>query len=155
VVNAVNHLFIYAFDQKASDIHIEPKRGTSLVRMRIDGVLHTVYKLPKNVHSAIISRIKNLSGLDMAEKRRPQDGRIKTGKKDVEVEIRVSTVPVAFGEKVVMRVMDPDILFQDLEAWAFHRWICKSTTRSYPIPTAWFWFAAPRAAGNPPHYTPR
>ncbi len=119
VVNAVNHLFVYAFDQKASDIHIEPKRDVSLVRMRIDGVLHTVYKLPKNVHSAILSRIKNLSGLDMAEKRRPQDGRIKTGKKDVEVEIRVSTVPVAFGEKVVMRVMDPDILFQDLESLGF------------------------------------
>jgi len=119
VVNAVNHLFLYAFDQKASDIHIEPKRDVSLVRMRIDGVLHTVYKLPKNVHSAIISRIKNLSGLDMAEKRRPQDGRIKTGKKDVEVEIRVSTVPVAFGEKVVMRVMDPDILFQNLENLGF------------------------------------
>ena len=119
VVNAVNHLFVYAFDQKASDIHIEPKRDVSLVRMRIDGVLHTVYKLPKNVHSAIISRIKNLSGIDMAEKRRPQDGRIKTGKKDVEVEIRVSTVPVAFGEKVVMRVMDPDILFQDLERLGF------------------------------------
>ncbi|PIE66736.1 MAG: type II secretion system protein E [Deltaproteobacteria bacterium] len=119
VVNAVNHLFIYAFDQKASDIHIEPKRELSLVRMRIDGVLHTVHKLPKNVHSAIVSRIKNLAGLDMAEKRRPQDGRIKTGKKDVEVEIRVSTVPVAFGEKVVMRVMDPDILFQDLEKLGF------------------------------------
>lgn len=119
VVNAVNHLFVYAFDQKASDIHIEPKRDVSLVRMRIDGVLHTVYKLPKNVHSAIISRIKNLAGIDMAEKRRPQDGRIKTGKKDVEVEIRVSTVPVAFGEKVVMRVMDPDILFQDLECLGF------------------------------------
>jgi general secretion pathway protein E len=119
VVNAVNHLFIYAFDQKASDIHIEPKRDISLVRMRIDGVLHTVHRLPKNVHSAITSRIKNLSGLDMAEKRRPQDGRIKTAKKDVEVEIRVSPVPVAFGEKVVMRIMDPDILFQDLEHLGF------------------------------------
>jgi general secretion pathway protein E len=119
VVNAVNHLFIYAFDQKASDIHIEPKREASLVRMRIDGVLHTVHKLPKNVHSAILSRIKNLAGLDMAEKRRPQDGRIKTGKQDVEVEIRVSTVPVAFGEKVVMRIMDPDILFQDLPNLGF------------------------------------
>ncbi len=114
VVNAVNHLFVYAFDQKASDIHIEPKRDTSMVRMRIDGVLHTVYKLPKNVHSAIVSRIKNLSRLDMAEKRKPQDGRVKTDKDGVEVEIRVSTIPVAFGEKVVMRVMDPDILFQDL-----------------------------------------
>jgi len=119
VVNAVNHLFVYAFDQKSSDIHIEPKRDVSLVRLRIDGVLHTVYKLPKNVHSAIVSRIKNLSRLDMAEKRRPQDGRIKTDKGGTEVEIRVSTIPVAFGEKVVMRIMDPDILFQDLDKLGF------------------------------------
>ncbi|MDM8538163.1 GspE/PulE family protein [Desulfobacterales bacterium HSG17] len=119
IVNAVNHLFSYAFDQRASDIHIEPKRDTSLVRMRIDGVLHTVYKLPKSVHSAIVSRIKILSRLDMTEKRKPQDGRIKTAKGDVEVEIRVSSIPVAFGEKVVMRVMDPDILFQDLENLGF------------------------------------
>lgn len=119
IIRAVNHLFSYAFDQRASDIHIEPKRDSSWIRMRIDGVLHTVYKLPKNVHSAVISRIKNLSRLDMAEKRRPQDGRIKTDKGGVEVEIRVSTVPTAFGEKVVMRVMDPDILFQDLEMLGF------------------------------------
>jgi len=119
IMNAVNHLFNYAFDQRASDVHIEPKRDTSLVRMRIDGVLHTVYELPKKVHNAIISRIKNLSRLNMAEKRRPQDGRIKTDKGGVEVEIRVSTVPVAFGEKVVMRVMDPDILFQDLSDLGF------------------------------------
>jgi general secretion pathway protein E len=119
VVNAVNHLFTYAFDQRASDIHIEPKRDVSLIRMRIDGVLHTVYQLPKNVHSAIVSRIKNLSRLDMAEKRKPQDGRIKIDKEGVEVEIRVSTIPVAFGEKVVMRVMDPNILFQDLEKLGF------------------------------------
>ena len=119
VVNAVNYLLTYAFDQRASDIHIEPKRGASLVRMRIDGVLHTVYQLPKNVHSAIVSRIKNMSRLDMAEKRRPQDGRIKTDKGGVEVEIRLSTIPVAFGEKVVMRIMDPDVLFQDLEKLGF------------------------------------
>ena len=119
IVNAVDHLFIYAFDQKASDIHIEPKREITQVRMRIDGVLHTIYKLPKSVHSAIVSRIKNLSRLDMAEKRRPQDGRIKTDKGDMEVEIRVSTVPVAFGEKVVMRIMDPDILFRDLDKLGF------------------------------------
>jgi len=115
IVNAVNHLLVYAFDQRASDIHIEPKRDITLVRMRIDGMLHSVYKLPKKVHNAIISRIKALSRLDMAEKRRPQDGRIKTDKGGVEVEIRISMIPVAFGEKVVMRIMDPDILFQDLE----------------------------------------
>ncbi len=119
IVNAVDHLFSYAFDQRASDVHIEPKREKSLVRLRIDGVLHTVYELPKNVHSAIISRIKNLARLDMAEKRRPQDGRIKMDKQGVESEIRVSSVPVAFGEKLVMRVMDPEILFQDLENLGF------------------------------------
>jgi general secretion pathway protein E len=119
IVNAVNHLLIYAFDQKASDIHIEPKRDELEVRMRIDGVLHTVYKLPKKVHNAIVSRIKALSRLDMAEKRRPQDGRIKTDKGGVEAEIRISTVPVAFGEKVVMRVMDPEMLFQDLKGLGF------------------------------------
>ncbi len=121
IVNAVDHLFLYAFDQKASDIHIEPKSELSLVRMRIDGVLHTIYKLPKAVHSAIISRIKNLARMDMSEKRRPQDGRIKTDKGDVEVEIRVSTIPVAFGEKVVMRIMDPDILFRDLSELGFSK----------------------------------
>jgi general secretion pathway protein E len=119
IVRAVNHLFTYALDQRASDIHVEPKRDASLVRMRIDGVLHTVYTIPKNVHRAMISRLKNLSRLDMAEKRRPQDGRIKTDKEGAEVEVRVSIVPTAFGEKVVMRIMDPDILFQDLEQLGF------------------------------------
>ncbi len=119
IVNAVNHLFSYAMDQRASDIHIEPKREVSLVRMRIDGVLHTIYKLPRNVHPAIVSRIKTLSRMDMSEKRRPQDGRVKTDRAGVEVEIRISTIPVAFGEKVVMRIMDPDVLFQDLEKLGF------------------------------------
>ncbi len=119
IVNAVNHLFTYAFDQKASDIHIEPKRDICLVRMRIDGVLNTVYKLPKKLHNAVVSRIKTLSRLDMAEKRRPQDGRIKMKKEYTEVEIRVSTIPVAFGEKVVLRIMDPDVLFQDPENLGF------------------------------------
>jgi general secretion pathway protein E len=119
IVNAVSHLLVYAFDQRASDIHIEPKRESTRVRMRIDGVLHTVYQLPKKVHNPLLSRIKAMSRLDMAEKRRPQDGRIKTDRGGVEVEIRISTVPTAFGEKMVMRVMDPDILFQDLDGLGF------------------------------------
>jgi len=119
IINAVSHLFNYAFDQRASDIHIEPKRDASLVRLRIDGVLHVIYELPKNVHYAVITRIKIMARMDMAEKRRPQDGRIKTDKGGVDVELRVSTVPVAFGEKVVIRIMDPDILFQDLEQLGF------------------------------------
>ena len=119
IINAVNHLFSYAFDQRASDIHIEPKRDVTVIRMRIDGALNTVYELPKTIHSALVTRIKAMSRLDMAEKRRPQDGRIKTDKEGTEVEIRVSTVPVAFGEKVVMRVLHPDIMFQDLEKLGF------------------------------------
>jgi len=115
IVNAVEHLFNYAFDQRASDIHIEPKRNISLVRLRIDGVLHPIYKLPKSVHGALVSRVKTLSGLDMAEKRRPQDGRIKIDRgQGVEAEIRVSTIPTAFGEKGVLRILDPDILIQDV-----------------------------------------
>jgi len=115
IVNAVDHFFNYAFDQRASDIHIEPKRNTSVVRLRIDGILHPIYELPKTVHGAIVSRIKNLSRLDMAEKRRPQDGRIKIDRgQGVEAEIRVSTVPTAFGEKAVLRILDPAILFQDI-----------------------------------------
>lgn len=116
IVNAVNFIISYAFDQRASDIHIEPKRNETIIRLRIDGVLYPVYKLSKKVHNAIVSRIKAMSGLDMAEKRRPQDGRIKTVKKKIEVEMRISTLPVAFGEKVVMRLMDPGVLFQDLNS---------------------------------------
>ena len=119
IKSAVDHLFNYAFEQRASDIHIEPKRKTSMVRLRIDGVLHTIYNLPKVVHPAIVSRIKTLSRLDIAEKRRPQDGRIKVSHDGKDAEIRVSTIPVAFGEKVVMRILDPDIIFQDLSNIGF------------------------------------
>jgi len=120
---AVNHLFSYALDQRASDIHIEPKRDACVVRFRIDGVLHTIYKLPKAVHSAITSRIKSLGRLDIAEKRRPQDGRIKIGQgeESSDVEVRVSTVPVAFGEKTVLRILDPEVIFQDLNELGFSR----------------------------------
>ncbi len=122
IKSAVNHLFNYALDQKASDIHVEPKRNYCMVRFRIDGALHTIYNLPKAVHSAIAARIKFLARLDIAEKRRPQDGRIKLAMGgDKEAEVRVSTVPVAFGEKVVMRILDPDVIFQDLDNLGFSK----------------------------------
>jgi general secretion pathway protein E len=119
ITNAVDYLFNYAFNQRASDVHVEPKREQAVVRLRIDGVLHTVYRVPKSVHPAIISRIKGLARLDVAEKRRPQDGRLKVERNGKEAEIRVSTVPVAFGEKAVLRILDPDILLQDLEGLGF------------------------------------
>jgi len=122
IKTAVNHIFHYALEQRASDIHIEPKRDICMVRFRIDGALHTIYNLPKAVHSAIISRIKFLSRLDIAEKRRPQDGRIKIGSKEgKDVEIRVSTIPVAFGEKVVMRILDSSMIFQKIENLGFSK----------------------------------
>ena len=119
IVQAVWFLFNYAFDQHASDIHVEPKRDTSVVRLRIDGVMHPIHVMPKSVHRAVISRIKTLARMDIAESRRPQDGRIKTNFKDDEIELRVSTIPTAFGEKVVIRIFDPEILLQDVEALGF------------------------------------
>ncbi len=113
VVNAVEYLLHYALDQRASDIHIEPRRDQSTVRMRIDGVLHPVHSLPKAVHPAVVSRLKTLARLDIAEKRRPQDGRIKTARGDREVELRVSTISTAFGEKMVIRVFDPENVLRD------------------------------------------
>lgn len=120
VVSAVEFLLNYAFDQHASDIHIEPKRETSLIRFRIDGVMHNIHVIPKPLHAPIVSRIKMLSRMDLAEKRRPQDGRIKTNFNTKDIELRVSTVPVAFGEKIVIRVFDPDILLQDLDSMGFY-----------------------------------
>jgi len=119
IVNAVEHLLRYAYDQRASDIHIEPKRETSNVRMRIDGVLHTVHRIPRAIHSAMVSRIKILARMDIAEKRRSQDGRIKTDHKGREIELRISTMPVAFGEKAVIRVFDPEILMQEVSELGF------------------------------------
>jgi len=119
IQNAVDHLFSHALEQRASDIHIEPKRNESIVRIRIDGVLHVTYSMPKVVHNAVVSRLKSMSRLNIAEKRRPQDGRTKLKAMEKDIEIRISTIPVAFGEKVVMRVLNPDILFQDLEKLGF------------------------------------
>ena len=115
VVQAVEYLLNYALDNRVSDIHIEPKREEAIVRMQIDGVLHRVHRMPKVVHPAIISRLKTMSRLDIAERRRPQDGRFKTRYKDEEVELRISTAPTAFGEKLVARIFDPGVLIQDIE----------------------------------------
>ncbi|MDD3326224.1 MAG: GspE/PulE family protein [Zoogloea sp.] len=120
IVNIVDWLWQYAFEQRASDIHIEPRRDMGLVRFRIDGVLHQVYQMPMSVLTAMTSRIKILGRMDVVEKRRPQDGRIKTrvasGK---EVELRLSTLPTAFGEKLVMRIFDPEVLVRNMAELGF------------------------------------
>ncbi|HEX4621482.1 MAG TPA: GspE/PulE family protein, partial [Myxococcaceae bacterium] len=131
IIQAVDYLLRYAFENRASDIHLEPKRDTSVVRLRIDGVLHPVYTLPQGVHAPIVSRVKMISRLDISEKRKPQDGRIKTERDGREIELRVSTLPTAFGEKVVIRIFDPETLVTDIaelgfeidEKDAFESWI--------------------------------
>ena len=119
VVAAVDYLLRYAFDQRASDIHLEPKRDGALVRLRIDGVLHPVHTIPRAASVPMTSRLKMLARMDIAEKRKPQDGRIKTKRGGSEVELRVSTVPTAFGEKVVLRVFDPEVAVQTLGELGF------------------------------------
>ena len=120
IVHIVDWLWQYAFDQRASDIHMEPRRELGIVRFRIDGVLHQVYQVPMSVMTAMTSRIKVLGRMDLVEKRRPQDGRIKTRTEDgQEIELRLSTLPTAFGEKLVMRIFDPEVLVRDFSELGF------------------------------------
>jgi general secretion pathway protein E len=120
VVAIVDWLLQYAFDTRASDIHLEPRRETGNVRFRIDGILHDVYQLPAPVMPAITSRVKILGRLDVAERRRPQDGRIRTRSPDgKEIELRVSALPTAFGEKLVLRIFNPDVMVKDMKRLGF------------------------------------
>lgn len=122
VVRIVDWLFGYAFEQRASDIHLEPRRELCHLRFRIDGVLHKVYDLPAQVGAAITSRIKSLGRMNIAEKRRPQDSRLKTrGPDGDEVELRLSTMPTAFGEKLVMRIFDPEVLLRSFSELGFRK----------------------------------
>jgi len=120
IVRIVDWLWQFAFEQRASDIHIEPRRDFGVVRFRIDGVLHQVYQIPPAVLTAMVSRVKLLARMEIVEKRRPQDGRIKTvSPEGVEVELRVATMPTAFGEKIVMRIFDPEVLLRDFRDLGF------------------------------------
>jgi general secretion pathway protein E len=131
VVAAVDFLLNYAFEQRASDIHLEPRAADAVVRFRIDGILHDIEGYPPAVHAAIVSRVKVMARMDIAERRRPQDGRIKTQRGQQEIELRVSSLPTAYGEKIVVRILDPSVLLADLadlgfagdEREAYERWI--------------------------------
>ena len=133
IVAAVEYLLNQAFDQRASDIHIEPKREQSKLRLRIDGVLHDLGDVPAQVHPAVVARVKILARMDIAEKRRPQDGRIKTQRGEREIELRVSSLPTAFGEKIVIRIFDPQVLLAEVidlgftvkEREIYERWISR------------------------------
>jgi general secretion pathway protein E len=120
VVNIVDWLLQYAYSQRASDIHVEPTRNQTNIRFRIDGVMQMVYQIPPSVGTTVTSRIKILGRMDVSEKRRPQDGRLKTrSSQGREVELRLSTMPTAFGEKLVLRIFDPDVLIKDYRALGF------------------------------------
>ncbi|AJQ97840.1 GspE/PulE family protein [Gynuella sunshinyii] len=120
IINIVDWILQYAFDQRASDIHIEPRREQAFVRFRIDGVLHLAYNMPIQVGMAVTSRIKILGRMNVAEKRKPQDGRLKTKSQEGdEIELRLSTLPTAFGEKLVMRIFDPEVLLRPFEQLGF------------------------------------
>jgi general secretion pathway protein E len=120
IINIVDWLWQYAFEQRASDIHLEPKRDLGAIRFRIDGILHQVYQVPAIVMIAMTARIKLLGRMDVIEKRRPQDGRIKTRTAGgQEIELRLSTLPTAFGEKLVMRIFDPEVVVKTLPELGF------------------------------------
>ncbi|MFO7625804.1 MAG: GspE/PulE family protein [Candidatus Fermentibacteraceae bacterium] len=148
VVNAVNHLFQYAFEERASDIHLEPHRENTIVRLRIDGLLHTIYRIPKRLHLPISSRIKMIAGLNIAEKRRPQDGRIRTHFDGKPVEIRCSTVPMAFGEKTVLRILDPQILMQDMSNLGFEPDDLEKYRRMLGVPNGLILVTGPTGSGK-------
>lgn len=133
VVAALDSILHQAFEHRASDIHLEPKRDHAVVRFRVDGVLRTMHTFPRIVYQAVVSRLKMLSGLDIAEKRRPQDGRIKRIESEKEIELRVSTLPTVFGEKAVLRVFDPAALVSSLEQLRLaadeERWLRRMLSR--------------------------
>ena len=149
VVQVVDWLWQYAFDQRASDIHLEPRREMGVIRFRIDGVLHTVYQLPASVMTAMISRVKLLGRMDVVERRRPLDGRIKTrNPAGEEVEMRLSTLPTAFGEKMVMRIFDPDNATKNLDQLGFGRHEAERWTQLIGQPNGIILVTGPTGSGK-------
>jgi len=148
IINAVDYLMTHAITMKASDIHIEPKRDETLVRLRIDGVLHTIQTFPASLHPSFVSRLKGMARMDISEKRKPQDGRLKMRKEDKEIELRMSTVPVAFGEKIVIRVFDPEMLFQPLEDLGFYKEQYRSYRRFIKAPNGLILITGPTGSGK-------
>lgn len=149
IVHVVDWLLQYAFEQRASDIHMEPRREQGLVRFRIDGVLHQVYQVPISVMSAMLARIKILGRMDVTERRRPQDGRIKTRVPNGdEVEMRLSTLPTAFGEKLVMRIFDPEVLLRDLSELGFSEEDSQRWEKMTTSPTGIILVTGPTGSGK-------
>jgi general secretion pathway protein E len=156
VVRVVDWLWQYAFDQRASDIHLEPRREQGVIRFRIDGVLHPVYQMPMGVLNAMVARVKLLGRMDVVEKRRPLDGRIKTrNPRGEEVEMRLSTLPTAFGEKMVMRIFDPENTVKNLDALGFSAHDAQRWEDLVKRPHGIILVTGPTARARPPRCTPR
>jgi len=148
VVKAVEYLLMYAYDQRASDIHIEPKRDYAIIRFRIDGVLHDIQNMSSKVHAAIVSRVKLLGRMDIAERRKPQDGRIKTKLKEKEVELRCNILPIAFGEKLVIRIFDPEVVMKDLSQLGFRHQELNAYERIASEPNGLILVTGPTGSGK-------
>lgn len=148
VIKAVEYLLIYAYDQGSSDIHIEPKRDYTIIRFRIDGVLHDIQSMSTKVHMAVVSRLKLLARMDIAERRKPQDGRLKTKLKDKEVELRCSVLPVAFGEKLVIRIFDPEVVMRDMRELGFRDREFDTVERVINEPNGLFLVTGPTGSGK-------
>jgi len=149
IVHIVDWLLQFAFEQRASDIHLEPRRDMSYVRFRIDGMLHMVYEVPTSIMSAIISRIKSLGGMDVVDRRHPQDGRVKTKTpKGNEVELRLSTLPTAFGEKMVMRIFDPEVLVKGYSQLGFSESNSKMWSEMVAHPNGLILVTGPTGSGK-------
>jgi general secretion pathway protein E len=156
VIQVVDWLWQYAFDQRASDIHLEPRRDQGVIRFRIDGVLHPVYQVPPGVMNAITARVKLLGRMDVVERRRPQDGRIKTrNPRGDEIEMRLSTLPTAFGEKLVMRIFDPDTAVKDLSALGFTPHDAGRWEQLVSRPHGIILVTGPTGSARPPRCIPR
>lgn len=149
IVSIVDWLMQYAFSQRASDIHIEPRREQGNVRFRIDGVMHQVYEIPANITAAVTSRIKIMGRLDVAEKRKPQDGRIKTiTPQGQEIEMRLSSMPTAFGEKLVLRIFDPEVLLRDFADLGFEKKESKAWNQMISQPFGIILVTGPTGSGK-------
>jgi len=149
VVQIVDWLLQYAFAERASDIHIEPRRDTGNIRLRIDGVLHSVYKMPANIAAAVTARFKILGRMDVAERRKPLDGRIKTKTPNgLEIELRLSTLPTAFGEKLVARIFDPTVLLRDFNALGLNKQTEKDWLEMANQPTGIVLLTGPTGSGK-------
>jgi general secretion pathway protein E len=148
IIRLVNRLIYNAVEQRASDIHFEPFEYEFKARYRIDGVLHDVESPPKRLQAAIISRVKIMAKLDIAERRLPQDGRIKLKIADKEIDFRVSTIPTLFGESLVMRILDRDTLILDLEQLGFPADIFEQYTKLISQPYGMILVTGPTGSGK-------